>query len=177
MTGQGPHLEVRDGGRDGRGEPALARTHLEHDLHATEEAEEDAHDGEKGVPRVHLPHYGPHPIQADAEADKVCHRHELNVEGAAGGAGVPVPPSALVEGGRDRPLGQQFRQQEHTYEPAPREQGEGNIVPDGDKGEDDPDVVLHVAGPAQWDVEVADEPAIEGPVPGAPKTEAAVDVG
>lgn len=87
-----------------------------------------------------------------------------------------------------------LREEEEGDEPAPHEEAEVDVVPEGDEGEDDEIIAyrtdfgeVHVAGvagcfgitptaatTAKRDVQVADDPAVVGTVPSTPEREGRV---
>lgn len=115
---------------------------LKHDLHPDEERttrNDKVHD-----PRVrpqHLRQQALQSIQPQREPDKVGNHHHEYVTDGTDGANDTVrrrarPPAR----GREEQGADDFRQDEERDEPAPHEQTEVDVMPEGDEGEDDEEV-------------------------------------
>jgi len=99
------------------------------------------------------------------------HEHD-DVDGGGNSARVAELPAGLprAHGGAARdPLGKDLRTREQAADPRPHQQAQVHVVPDGDKGEDGPDVGRLEAAAAQRDVHVPHEPPVEAGVPVAPE--------
>ena len=141
------------------------------------------------------------PLSADDEPDEVRgHQHE-DVEHRACRADVAVPRRAAelpqsktrqpphhfrahararghtthLRGGQQRARGE-LGEDEAAREPAPREEAEGEVVPERDEREDEHDGARAVARAAERHVDVARDPEVVAPVPRAPEAERRVVV-
>ena len=63
----------------------------------------------------------------------------------------------------------QFRSKNQTGHPSPPQESPLQVVPESDKREDDPDVEHPIRRPSKGNVEVPDQPPVEGGVPPAPE--------
>lgn len=130
-------------------------------------------------------------VDAEGEADEVGGHHHEDVDEVAEageeavGAGMAILPAGAGGGGREGVEDEHLGEHEEDDEPAPDEQAELDVVPDGDEGEDE-DVGGHGAGggarrpearaPQRY-VDVPQRPAVEAPVPAAPERQRAYVVG
>lgn len=124
----------------------------------------------------------PQPIDPKRKANQVRRHHHKNIHNSTSAAqhAVRRGPSLPAAFRKER-AGGHLREHEEDDEPAPDEQAHLYIVPEGDKGEDQHIsehgargvAEVREARAAERHIDVAQGPAVEGAVPGAPEGEGA----
>ena len=167
--------------------PPLTLPTLKHDLRRHEQ--HDARRGQKGqaIPRAHqrLDH-ALQPVDADGKPDQIRRHHHQDVAHRADPADDAIRlGSVLPSRCRECHGGEDLGDDEEGDEPAPHQETEVDVVPEGDEGEDG-ERVQHTAELAwaltfpgssssttstttKWHVDVPHDPAVETSVPTPPE--------
>ena len=158
---------------------------LEHDLHAHKQRATRTNGVQhaRGTAQ-HAIDQALQPVQAHGKPDQVRRHHHHDIEHGtnttddAVGRGLVLPFRA-----RERDRGEDFGQDEEDDQPAPQQQLQVDVVPQGDEREDGKHVedaaeLARAAArtAAQGDVDVAHDPSVVAAVPGAPERQRRVIV-
>jgi len=162
--------------------PLLTLANLKHDLRSHKERRTSSEKEEASTPAANNP---PNQVLraflTNRKPNKVRSHHHHDVARGADTAepAISVGPISPLLRGKSQ-SSKNLGQDEEDNHPAPDEQLTGNIMPEGDESKDDEEVCndarLALAVATQRYVNVAQDPAVEAAVPGAPEGQGRVVV-